>query len=76
MDDGVSVLMMGTFGGVGKDNFGEKGKSQWLLLNKIMDGLPRSSTQSPLLNLPGELLAVIVGLLDEESLAALAFVSK
>ncbi|RTE69085.1 hypothetical protein BHE90_016540 [Fusarium euwallaceae] len=78
MDRDVSTLMMGTFSGVGTDQFGrERDKRHSLLLDTVMEGRARAS-HSRLLQMPAEVLADIADLLsdDKSTLASLALVNS
>lgn len=74
----ISNLMMGTFSGNERDEFGkEKDARLPLLLPKVMEGRPIVST-SPLFGLPAEIIGDIIDLIanDPASLAALALVNS
>lgn len=78
-DHDVLGLMLGPFSFSGTEihNLGkEEDKRRPLLLDVIMEGLPRASTTSRLLALPAELLADIADLLDKPGLASLALVNS
>ncbi|ORY56661.1 uncharacterized protein BCR38DRAFT_402313 [Pseudomassariella vexata] len=78
MDRDISSLMMGTFRGTGRDDFGrERDKRRPLLLDRVMGDQPRVS-RCRLLQLPAELLGDIVDLLadNKPALASLALVNS
>ncbi|SPJ89724.1 uncharacterized protein FTOL_13085 [Fusarium torulosum] len=78
MDRDVSTLIIGTFSGSGRDEFGrEPDKRRSLLLDTVMEGRARAS-QSRLLQIPAEILADIIDLLSDEksTLSSLALVNS
>jgi hypothetical protein len=78
MDRDVSSLMIGTFNGSGRDQFGrEPDKRRSLLLDTVMEGRARAS-HTRLLQMPAEILADIIDLLSDEksTLSSLALVNS
>lgn len=78
VDRGVSILIIGTFSGAGRDQFGrEPDKRRSLLLDTVMEGRARAS-RSRLLQMPAEILADILDLLSDEksTLSCLALVNS
>jgi hypothetical protein len=78
MDRDVSSLMIGTFSGTGRDDFGkDAGTRRCLLLDIVMQGRKRESG-CRLFQMPAEILADIVDLLadDKSTLASLALVNS
>ncbi|EHK41902.1 uncharacterized protein TrAtP1_011552 [Trichoderma atroviride] len=78
MDSDVSALMIGTFGGNARDDFGkDAGTRRCLLLDIVMQGRKRES-RCRLFQMPAEILADIVDFLadDKSALACLALVNS
>ncbi|KAF7556926.1 hypothetical protein G7Z17_g1051 [Cylindrodendrum hubeiense] len=78
MDQDVSSMMMGTFSGTERDEFGrEHDARRSLLLDTVMKGRQRAS-RSRFLQMPAEILADVVDLLtdDKPALASLALVNS
>ncbi|KAI1029083.1 hypothetical protein LB504_012984 [Fusarium proliferatum] len=78
MNRDVSTLIIGTFSGSGRDEFGrEPDKRRSLLLDTVMEGRARAS-HSRLLQMPAEILADIIDLLSDEksTLSSLALVNS
>ncbi|RFU78049.1 hypothetical protein TARUN_4179 [Trichoderma arundinaceum] len=75
----ISILMMATFSGGGRDEFGrdDAGTRRPLLLDTVMQGRKRES-HCRLLQMPAEILGDIVDLLadDKPALASLALVNS
>jgi hypothetical protein len=66
MDRDVSTLIIGTFRGGGRDQFGrEPDRRRSLLLDTVMEGRTRAS-HSRLLQISPEILADIIDLLSDE----------
>ncbi|KAK7419127.1 hypothetical protein QQZ08_010997 [Neonectria magnoliae] len=78
MDRDVSSLMVETFSGTGRDDFGRgQDARRSLLLDTVMEGRQRASS-SKLLQMPAEILADVVDFLadDKLALASLALVNS
>ncbi|KAL7783425.1 hypothetical protein V8C37DRAFT_413727 [Trichoderma ceciliae] len=78
MDRDITKLMIGTFSGNGRDDFGrDVGTRRSLLLDTVMQGR-KCESHCRLLQMPAEILADIVDLLvyDKPALASLALASS